>query len=253
MMSGAGDGRYDTRWVGRMPLARRLLRFIMFRPFIVFAAYFVLVSMLAVVPDPRTTARLSLVAAPWVFTFMLLLHMPVIGAAFRGFRLLPDVRVNHALEHGTIFFLSRRCGKRFKIGGKAESDGFRLNGMPSIDLIAPAFEDLRSALARGETRPVISRHCGSMIVTAQALSAILLTAAAVAFLVFDYRQRTRVVLLGLVLLVYVALRHGLGLLLQRRWFLSLDFTHAELRSIKQVKPRGFLERQPVYFVRTVVQ
>jgi len=76
---------------------------------------------------------------------------------------------------------------------------------------------------------------------------------ALAFLSLDLRRHTKIDLLALVLLAYLLLRHGLGYLLQRWLFLSVDFADAEIRSIKQVKPRGPLERQPVYFVRTVVR
>ncbi len=158
---------YDSRWVGRMPLALRLVRFVVLRPFLVFAVYFVLVAVLALAPASHGVTALYLLVAPWLLFFTLLLHFPVVGAAIRGFRLPKEVRFNHALEHGTIFFLRRRCGKRFKIGGKAEPDGFRLNGMPWVELVAPAFGELREHLSKGNSRAVVSGRCGSMVVTAQ--------------------------------------------------------------------------------------
>ena len=246
------DSRYDSRWVGRMPVGLRVMRYLALRPSLVFAVYFVLVAALAFAPSSRHLSAFYLIASPWLLALMLLLHLPVLGAATRKFHPPRDIRMNHALEHGTIYFLRRRCGRKFKIGGLAEADGFRLNGMPSIDLVAPAFRELQEHLAKGDTRPVVSRGCGSMIVTAQALSAISLTLVAVSFLTLRLERQTKTGMLVLVLLIYVLLRRRLGLALQKKLFLSVDFAAAEIRSIKQVKPRGPLERQPVFFVRTVV-
>src|SRR5262249_30981719 len=162
-----------------------------------------------------------LVASPWLLLLMLALHLPVVGAAIRGFRFPQELRVNHALEHGTIFFLRRRCGKKFKIGGRAESDGFRLYGIPSPEFVAPAFLELQEHLAKGNTRPVVSKSCGSMVVTAQALSVVLLTIVATSFLLLDLERRTKVSLLVVVLLTYFLLRRGFGYVLQRWLFLSV--------------------------------
>ena len=247
-----GPRRYDSRWVGRMPIGLRGMRYLVLRPFLVFAAYFLLVAALALAPASRDISAFYLIASPWLLLFMLFLHLPVAGAAIKGFRLPHEVRMNHALEHGTIFFLRRRYGRKFRIGGKAEPDGFRLNGMPSPDLVAPSFAELQEHLTKGDTRPVVSRHCGSMVVTAQALSAILLTLVAVLFLSLRLERQTKISMLVLVLLIYLLLRRGLGYVIQRRLFLSVDFSEAEIRSIKQVTPQGPLERQQVYFVKTVV-
>jgi hypothetical protein len=247
-----GPSRYDSRWVGRMPIGLRATRYLMLRPFLVFAAYFLLVAALALAPASRDISAFYLIASPWLMLFMLFLHLPVAGAAIKKFRLPHEVRMNHALEHGTIFFLRRRYGRKFKIGGKAEPDGFRLNGIPSPDLVAPSFAELQEHLAKGNTRPVVSPHCGSMIVTAQALSAILLTLIAVSFMSLRLERQMKLSMLVVVLCAYLLLRRGLGYVFQKRLFLSVDFSAAEIRSIKQVKPQGPLERQQVYFVKTAV-
>src|SRR5262245_26969055 len=230
-----GAKSYDSRWVGRMPLAFRMLRFVANRPMLVFAVYFVLVAILAFAPASGGIRAFYLVVAPWLLMLMLVLHVPLLGAAGRTFRLPNDVRVNHALEHGTIFLLRRRYGRKFKIGGRAEADGFRLNGLPAPDLISPAFQELREHLATGNRHLVVSRYCGSMLVAAQALSAISLTVVAVLFLLLQLEPRTKLGLLAAVLGMYLLFRHQLGYVLQRRLFLSLDFDDAEIRSIKRVK------------------
>ena len=235
-----------------MPLAWRLVRLLRLRPILIFTVYFVLVAILAIAPASSDITAFYLVASPWLLLFMLFLHVPVVGSAIQGFRLPEKVRVNHALEHGTIFFLRRRYGRKFKIGGKAEPDGFRLNGLPSAELVTEAFIELQEQLSRGNTGLVVSKYCGSMIVTAQALSSALLTLVAVLFLSFHLDSQTKIGLLVAVLLSYLLLRRKLGYVIQRRRFLSLEFQGAAIRSIKQVKPSGLYERRPVFFVRTIV-
>lgn len=243
----------DTNWVGKKPFAYRMFLYLLFRPFIGFSLFTLLVAVLAWAPSDGALPAILLLLGPWLLLFLVFLNLPLVGAAVKAFRLPEAVRVNHALEHGTIHFLRLRHGKKHKIGGLAEADGFRLNGVPSEDTVTPAFQELKERLARGDTSAVLSPRCGSMVVTAQALAVVLLTIASVVFLLFGPDPRTKLGIFGMVLVVYLLSRHGLGLFLQRRLFLSLDFHEASIHSINRVKPQGPLERQPVYFVRTLVR
>jgi len=247
------ETRLDNRWVGKKPLATRVVLYFILRPFLGFALNLLLAMSIALAPTGSSVPALYLLVFPWLLLIVFVLNLPFVGAAIRGFRLSEETRVNHALEHGTVYFLRRRYGKRFKIGGKAETNGFRLNGLPSDDLVVPAFNELRDHLARGVKRVVVSKRCGSMIVTAQGLAITLLTLAMVSFLVFNMTSRTKLGVLGMIVLLYLMLRHGLGWLLQRYIFVSVRFADATVRSVRRVKPIGPLERQQVYFVSTLVQ
>jgi uncharacterized protein DUF6391 len=161
-------------------------------------------------------------------------------------------KVNHALEHGTIFFLRRRHPGKFWIGGRAQADGFRLNGLGSPEHIVPAFTELCEQLARGDTSPSISQSCGSNIVTAQGYAIVLLTVSAPFLFFLHLSVRARVIILGTNLAAYFLLRKRLGNWLQRRFFMSFAFENPTVHSIREVKPKA-RERRRVFFVRTVVR
>jgi hypothetical protein len=227
--------------------------YFLFHPILGFLLNLLVALAVALVPSGTNLPAFLVFVSPWLFLIVVIMNLPLFGAAFRLFHLPEEVRFNHALEHGTIYFLRRRYGKRFKIGGRAETRGFRLNGLPSDEFVAPGFEELREHLGRGRTRAVISKHCGSMIVTAQALAALLFMITVISFVVFGMTTRRKVSLLGTIVLVYLLLRHAAGWILQRRLFLSVDFSDASITSILRVPPAGPLERQQVYFVRTTVR
>src|SRR5438445_11430376 len=180
------------------------------RPTLGLGLYLLLAAATALAPPGSNLSAFYLLAFPWLFIVVFLMNMPLIGAAIRRFHLPEEVRVNHALEHGTIYFLRRRYGKKYKIGGRAEEDGLRLSGLPSDDQVVPSFAELREHLAAGKSRVGVSPRCGSMIVTAQGLAFLLLTLSVISFLGFHLNSRTKLGILGLVLLTYLLLRHGLG-------------------------------------------
>lgn len=218
-----------------------------------FGLFFALVAVLALSPGRLNLRALYLLVFPWLLALMLIVNAPFLGGAFRQFRLSEEVKRNHALEHGTIYFLRRRCGRKYRIGGRSEDGGFRIHGLGAPDLIVPAFNELKEHLARGDWRPVVSRYCGSNLVTAQGLSIVLLTIAAVLFLIVDLAWPIRLGVLVAIALVYFFVRGVLGLFIQRRRFLSFDFSDASIRSIREVKPHLPNERRTVFFVRTHVR
>ncbi len=201
-----------------------------------------------VCPD-RCTCILTF---PWLLALVLILNAPFLRSAFQQFRMSDAVKMNHALEHGTIFFLRRHYGRKFKIGGRAAEDGFRLNGLPSAEQIESAFNELIDHLARGDSRPVISTHCGSNIITAQGYGVVILTISGIGLVFLPLGRQGTFGILALNLVIYVLLRQQLGNWVQRRFFMSLAFQDAAVHSVNQVKPVGF-ERRPVFFVRTEVR
>ena len=214
-----------------------------------FGVFYVLIAILALIPDDIQLRAFYLLAFPWLLLLLLVVNMPFLASAFRQFKLTKDAKMNHALEHGTIFFLRRHYPGKYKIGGRALPDGFRLNGLPSPEFVVPAFTETLEYLARGDTRPIVSRYCGSMLVTAQGYAIVLLTVSA-PFLVFmRLSLLMKIIILVANLAVYLLLRRRLGLWIQRRFFRSVDFERAAIRSIRQVRPKG-IELRPTFFVRT---
>lgn len=248
MRKGSGDRLAKRPWT----FGWRLVRFVIMRPAFSFGILFVLVAVLALTRDNQAVRALYLLTFPWVFALLLILNSPFLASAFRQFRMSDAVKMNHALEHGTIFFLRRRYGRKFKIGGKAEEDGFRLNGLQSPEQIVSAFKELLEHLARGDSRPVVSIHCGSNIITAQGYGIVVLIISGIGLLFLPLGRQATLTILASNLVVYVLLRQQLGNLVQRRFFMSLDFQDAAIHSVNQVKPVG-IERRPVFFVRTAVR
>jgi hypothetical protein len=243
-----GRDRYDRR---ARTFAWRIIYFVSQRPLFAFGLSFVLVTALTLARSRDQLRALYLILFPFILFIMLVLNLPFLTSAFRQFRMSEAAKVNHALEHGTLFFLRRRYGRKFRLGGRAREEGFRLNGLPSPDDITPAFRDLCEHLARGDTRPVIHRYCGSNIVTAQGYAIVLLALSAPLLLFVPLRLQTQIGILAFNLGAYLVLRRPLGHWMQRHFFMSLAFRDASIQSINQVKPVG-RERRHVFFVRTLV-
>jgi hypothetical protein len=66
---------------------------------------------------------------PWLLIGILIINLPFIGAAFRRLSLPLEVRRNHALEHGTIYFLKKELPDR-RIGGRGRGRRFQDLGRP---------------------------------------------------------------------------------------------------------------------------
>jgi hypothetical protein len=229
----------------------RLIRYLLLKPVAVFAVFYALIAFLAFTGGNQQVRTLYIFAFPWLAALFLFLNLPFLRNVFRLNEMSVPCKMNHALEHGTIFFLRRRYGRKFKIGGRAEEDGFRVNGLDSPEQIRPAFEELRERLKAGDSSPIISIRCGSNIVTAQGYGIVLLSVSGLLLVLFAMSLRAKLLILAFNLAAYLLLRHRLGNWIQRRYFMSLDFQDACVHSINEVKPRG-LERRPVFFVRTVV-
>ena len=59
-------------------------------------------------------------------------------------------KLNHALEHGTIYFLKKSFGNSLRVGGQAEKNGFRIFGVSKKHDITMAFDKFINEEYAGE-------------------------------------------------------------------------------------------------------
>ncbi len=190
---------------------------------------------------------------PWFVILLGLINTPVVAAAIQRFRMAEAVKRNHALEHGTIYFLRQRCGPSARFAGRAQEKGFRLSGVQNTDDVRAAFSDLIKSIACGGGRELVAPNCGSMIVTAQAFGFSLLSI--VLLIVIFQRPKLWVVLalVALSLAAFSALRFRLGMWVQKKFFLSLSFSQASIVGIRELSDASWPERPKVIFVKTRVR
>jgi hypothetical protein len=232
-------------------LIRGLFRIIS-NPVLSVAIIGIMLATLILVPWTGEAVLLASIFWPALVFVVLILALPSIGAMVRSFRLEEATRRNHALEHGTIFFLRRNYGKRYKLSGSSEARGFRIAGARSPADIEGAFRELMTELRSGNRKVVIARGCGSNIVTAQAIGLSLLVTLTVGFLFLSPSPLTVVGSVSCVVIVVALIRYPIGTAVQARRFLLLDFEDAAIQSISPLKRANIFERRPVYFVRTRV-
>ncbi|MCP4344495.1 MAG: hypothetical protein GY795_03090 [Desulfobacterales bacterium] len=159
-------------------------------------------------------------------------------------------KINHALEHGTIYFIRKKFGNNIKVGGCAEEAGFRICGISEKKEIINAFE----TFIKNDNKEniIILMRCGSNIVTAQGFGLILLTVSAV-FLKITHANHVIIsVILLLNVLIYYLLRKNIAEMVQEKLFMSLNFKTARIHSINKVKKKRYTEINPVYMVKTIV-
>lgn len=160
---------------------------------------------------------------------------------------------NHALEHGTIYFVRKRRGNKIRVGGSAEKDGFRICGVQKKEDLIKAFEQFVEEFNRENQELFVSLKCGSNIVTSQGLGLIMLTLSALILRIFRPSPVTIVIVLATNAILYFWLRGSLGNWVQEKLFMSLDFSTAKIHSVNRVKKKMFWEIKPVYFVKTIVE
>ncbi|MFH0802919.1 MAG: DUF6391 domain-containing protein [bacterium] len=161
-----------------------------------------------------------------------------------------DVKVNHVLEHGTIYFLKELHGERKRIGGSALTDGFRIHGKVSPEDVHQAFGKFREALRNKSKAIAISDFCGSRIPALQGFSLLLLTLTVAAFGVLELDRISILTILLINLTVFFISKRFLSRWFQKKYTLSFDFKEAEIFSINKVKKKGILENATVYFIKT---
>ncbi|MBX7255206.1 MAG: hypothetical protein K1Y02_02500 [Candidatus Hydrogenedentes bacterium] len=187
---------------------------------------------------------------PWLALILIFLTLPFLRAVFKNLRMDEAKKRNHAIEHGTIYFLRKRVGKKARIGGRAFDSGFRLSGIKNKADVSAAFAQMIQALQEGNSNCVVANQCGSMTVTAQGLSVLLLTITWLLAAVIRFSFSLSAIVLAANICLFVVLRYVLGRWIQRRYLLSVNFASAEIVAIEHVKDRRFFEEPSTVFVKT---
>lgn len=231
-----------------MNVDKFLIRYV-FRPDVAFIVNFFFVAFLGF--GGKHVLIVYCLLFPWLALVILFFYLPMLAFFFRRARLEKPVKVNHVLEHGTIYFLREIYGRKARIGGRALRHGFRIYGdIESKKDIEEAFERLRAYLAGHKTAAVLSKRCGSNLFVSQTFSFVLLTLTTSCLLLFSLTPHRVFELLVLNAVVYLSLRTRLGKYLQKEWLMCFDFTSPVLVSVKSATRKRPFEGGPAYMVRT---
>jgi Domain of unknown function (DUF6391) len=142
------------------------------------------------------------------------------------------LRRNHALEHATIVVMMEREPGR-KLNGFSTDEGFFVQGARSLEEVESAAREAIRRLRGGEKGLAIHRNCGTTIVAANLLTAILFLASLGVGLYLQWSLYP--LILGAVILAF-ALRVPLSLLLQRFVTTDADLTNAEVGWVEPANP-----------------
>jgi hypothetical protein len=174
----------------------------------------------------------------FLFVLPILFSLQAVGSLFVYPRQLKAVlgnrilRRNHALEHATIVVMMEREPGR-KLSGFSTDEGFYVQGVRSTQEVESAAREAMRRLRNGEKRLAIHRNCGTTIVAANLLAAILFLGA----LGLGLYMNWPLYLLILVSVVLAfALRVPLSLLLQRFVTTDADLTNAEVGWVESAAP-----------------
>jgi hypothetical protein len=176
-----------------------------------------------------------------VFLFLLpiLFSLQAVGNLFVYPRQLRAIfgnkilRRNHALEHATIVVMMEREPRRM-LNGFSTDDGFFVQGVRSISEVESAAREAMRRLQNGEKRLAIHRNCGTTIVAANLLAAILFLVA-LGFFIYLGGSYLYLMILGSVVLAF-ALRIPLSLILQRFVTTDADLKNAEVGWVEPAQP-----------------
>jgi hypothetical protein len=210
---------------------------------------FLVLAPLVLADSPSDSIGAVLFVLPWFLVLFGVINIPFVAAAFRAFHLDQETRRNHALEHATIHYLEAN-GPR--LSGRASRDGFRVSGRASVPEIRTAFEQVRRVVRDGGRLPYISGRCGSNVVGTLGLGLLLLLAVALVSLLIEPSLGVRASALAGVVVLFAAMRHGIGNWIQSRFFMATDFEEISLRDVREVQA-GPMERPPVHFVATIIR
>lgn len=233
-------------------LFKKFLNFIK-NPLSGFIFYLTCVLLFLYVPPEGFGAIAFIFLLPFVLFVVIGLNLPFFSTLFSRFTMSANKKQNHALEHGTIYFLKKRFGNKLRVGGHAEKNGFRICGVSKKHDIIQAFDQFAKEFSRKNPELFISLRCGSNIVTSQGFGLILLTISTFALKIFESPDLIIALVLAANVAFYILLRKNLGNWIQEKLFMSTDFLSARIHSINKVKKKIYWEINPVYFVKTIVE
>lgn len=233
-------------------LLKKIIKFIK-NPISGFIFYLICIAIFLYVPPEGFGNMAFVFLLPFVLFVIIGLNLPFFSALFRRFTMSMDKKRNHALEHGTIYFIKKRFGNKIRVGGYAEKNGFRICGVSKKHDIIRAFDKFTQEFSQKNTELFISLRCGSNIVTSQGFGIILLTISAIVLRLFKASDLIIAMALVANVLFYLLLRRNLGNWVQGKLFMSTEFSSAKIHSINKVKKKIYLEINPVYFVKTIIE
>jgi hypothetical protein len=233
-------------------LFRKFFNFIK-NPLSGFVFYLICILVFLNVPPEGLGAVAFTFLFPFVLFVVIGLNLSFFSTLFGRFTMSKDKKRNHALEHGTLYFLKKRFGNKLRVGGHAEKNGFRICGVSKKHDIIQAFDQFTKEFNRKNPELFISLRCGSNSVTSQGFGLILLTLSAIALKISDSSDLTIALVLIANVVVYFLLRKNLGNWIQENLFMATDFSIARIHSINKVKKKIYWEINPVYFVKTIVE
>ena len=142
------------------------------------------------------------------------------------------LRRNHALEHATIVVMTEREPGR-GLSGFSTDEGFFVQGVRSIEEVESAAREALERLRGGEKGLAIHRNCGTTIVAANLLTAVLFIGSLALGLYLNWPIYLLIV--GAVVLAF-ALRVPLSHLLQRFVTTDTDLSNAEVGWVEPANP-----------------
>lgn len=174
----------------------------------------------------------------FLFLLPILFSLQAVGSLFVYPRQLKAMfgnrilRRNHALEHATIVVMMEREPGR-KMNGFSTDDGFFVQGARSLEEVDSAGREALRRLRAGEKSLAIHRNCGTTIVAANLLTAVLFLGALGLGLYMSWP--IYLLILGSVALALV-LRVPLSLLLQRFVTTDSDLSNVEMGWVEPANP-----------------
>ena len=232
----------------RKKLIRRILELV-FRPNLSFFLYFSFVSI-----SGFKTKEIFLfqgILFPLFLFVLVVLYFPLLYFIFNFTSLSKATKINHVLEHGTVYFLKKKYGKKHKVGGYSMDSGFRVFGALRKKDIIDAFDQMKQELCKKSKSSFFLKNCGTNVYVLQGLSFTMLTGTLLVFFLIPETNFFFVqILLFCDLIVYFFLRYPLGSFFQKRYMMFFEFKEPSIVNIKKTQKKKVFEKNPVYWVKT---